>query len=233
MEALIAFCTALVTLRLATELAQHRRSTRKPEHALWAAGLASYAIAAGALAWGSAAGWDVHAFRVYYLCGGLLTAALLGAGSLRRIGVTAATPVSILFAGFAIGLVLAEPLLAPVSGTAIPDAKEHLAFLPARLAAVLGNAVGTLALVGVAGVGLRRRPLENTLVLCGVAIAAAGSAVSGLGVAPTTAFIAVAAILLYGGFMGRAGRTARLASSVQTVLERVKGQCHGHRPETG
>lgn len=233
MEALIAFCAALITLRLAGELARQYRSARKQEHALWAAGLSCYAVAAGALAWGAAAGWDAHVFRVYYLFGGLLTAALLGAGSLRRIGVSAATPAAILFAGFAIGLVLAEPLLSPVVGTAIPDAQDHLAFFPARGAAVLANTIGTLALVGVAAIGIRRRPLESVLVLCGVALAAAGSAVAGLGEAQTSAFIAAAAILLYAGFMGAAGRATRLASSVQTVLERMKGQRHGHRPETG
>ena len=51
----------------------------------WAS-LAAYAAASGALAWGSAAGWDGRAFRVYYLFGGLLTAPLLGVGSLLRAG---------------------------------------------------------------------------------------------------------------------------------------------------
>ena len=54
----------------------------EPELAAWSAALLAYAIASAALAWGAAAGWDTRAFRVYYLFGGLLTAPLLGLGSL-------------------------------------------------------------------------------------------------------------------------------------------------------
>ena len=35
----------------------------------WAAGLAAYAVAAAAIAWGEAAGWDGRTFRVYYAAG--------------------------------------------------------------------------------------------------------------------------------------------------------------------
>jgi hypothetical protein len=41
------------------------------------------------------------------------------------------------------------------------------------------------------------------LVLAGVIVAAAGSALAGLGEAGTSLFVAVAAILLYGGFSVR------------------------------
>ena len=84
MEALVSFAACLLTLRLAGLLAARWRARRAPELAFWAAGLASYALAAGALAWGAAAGWDGRAFRVYYLFGGLLTTVLLGTGSLVR-----------------------------------------------------------------------------------------------------------------------------------------------------
>jgi hypothetical protein len=58
--------------------------------------------------------------------------------------------------------------------------------------------------VGVALLSLRRRPLGNALLLAGFTLAAAGSALSGLGAAETGAFIAVAALLLYGGTIARA-----------------------------
>ncbi len=61
--------------------------TRRPELAWWAWSLGAYAIAAAAIAWGEAAGWDARAFRVYYAAGALLTAPLLGAGSLVLAGV--------------------------------------------------------------------------------------------------------------------------------------------------
>jgi hypothetical protein len=50
---------------------------------------------------------------------------------------------------------------------------------------------------------MRRRPIGNGLILGGVAVAAAGSALAGLGVARSALFTVVAAGLLYGGFVAR------------------------------
>ena len=83
MEALLAFAAALLALRLAGDLLGRWRTRRAPQLAAWSASLLAYALASAALAWGAAAGWDDRAFRVYYLCGGLLTAPLLGVGALR------------------------------------------------------------------------------------------------------------------------------------------------------
>ena len=200
MEALLAFAAALLALRLAGGLAGRWRSRRRPELAAWAASLAADAAASGALAWGAAAGWSDESFRVYYLFGGLLTAPLLGLGSLLLVGVRAALPVTLVYCGLAVGIAIAEPLSA-VSGTTIPDAGVHLDFFPARLLAILGNSAGTLAVVGVALRTIRRRPVGNSLILAGVGVAAVGTALLGLGEAQTAVSIAVAAALLYGGFV--------------------------------
>ncbi|MGH3103286.1 MAG: hypothetical protein ACRDN6_04225, partial [Gaiellaceae bacterium] len=159
-----------------------------------------------ALAWGAAAGWSDPAFRVYYLFGGLLTAPLLGAGSLLLAGRRWALPAALVYAGLAAGVAVAVPLDAAVSGTSIPDASEHLDVFPARILALLGNIAGTLAVVVVALLTIRRRPLGNTLILAGVAVAAAGSALFGLGEAQTATSLALAAVLLYAGFVARPRR---------------------------
>jgi hypothetical protein len=200
-EALLAFGAALLALRLAGGLAGRWRTRRAPELAAWAASLAAYAVASAALAWGAAYGWGDEVFRVYYFFGGLLTAALLGLGSLLLVGVRAVLPVTLVYCGLAAGVILAEPLQASVGGSSIPEAQEHLDFFPARLLAVLGNSAGTIAVVGVALVTIKRRPLGNALVVAGVVVAAAGSALAGLGEAETAAFIAAAALLLYAGFV--------------------------------
>ena len=202
-EAILAFGAALVALRLAGLLAARWRQHRRPQLALWSAGLAAYALGAAAIAWGAAAGWNEGVFRAYYLFGGLLTAALLGAGSLAGAGVRAAVPAALVYAGLAAGVALAAPLEAPLDGTAIPDAQQHLALFPARFLAIVGNVAGSLALVCVAVAGLRRRPLGNSLLLAGFALAAAGSALAGLGAAQTAAFVALAACLLYAGSVAR------------------------------
>ena len=200
-DALLAFAAALLALRLAGDLARRYRVRRTPALAAWSASLVAYALASGALAWGAAAGWNDAAFRVYYLFGGLLTAPLLGVGSLLLVGRRWAVPLALLYTGLAAGVALAEPLDPPVGGPTIPEAQEHLDFLPARVVAIAGNSLGTLAVFVVAALTFRRRRLANGLIVAGVALAAAGSAVAGLGVAETAAFALVAVALLYAGFV--------------------------------
>ena len=199
MEAILAFGAALLTFRLAGLLAARWREQRRPYLLAWSAGLAAYALGAAAIAAGAAAGWNEGSFRAYYLFGGLLTAALLGAGSLLLVGVRLAGPIALVYVGLAVGVALAMPLESPVAGSSIPEAQEHLAFFPARLLAIVGNVAGSLALIVVAVKGFRRRPIGNALLLAGFATAAAGSALAGLGAAETAAFIAVGAGLLYAG----------------------------------
>ena len=201
MEALLAFAAALVALRLAGRVFRRWRARRAPELAAWSAALFAYAAAAAALAWGAAHGWDARSFRLYYLFGGLLTAPLLGAGSLLIWRKRWAGPLALAYAGLAVGIAVAVPVHGSFSGGGIPAAQDHLEFVPARLVAVVANSLGTAAVVLVAAVTWRRRPLGNALIVAGVAIAAVGTAVAGLGVAGTAAFALAAVLVLYAGFV--------------------------------
>ncbi|MBA3384348.1 MAG: hypothetical protein H0T20_06810 [Actinobacteria bacterium] len=200
MESLLAFGAALLAFRLAGSLARRWRSTGAPELAAWSASLLAYALASAALAWGAAAGWNETSFRVYYTGGGLLTAPLLGVGSLLLVGRRWAAPVGLLYTGLAIGIGFTSPLTSSVSGTTIPEAQQHLDLFPERILAIAANSLGTLAVVVVALSTIRKRPVGNTLILAGVTAAAAGSAVAGLGVAQTAVFIVLGVVLLYFGF---------------------------------
>jgi hypothetical protein len=200
-DALLAFAAALLALRLSGDLLRRFRNRRAPELAAWAAALVAYAGAAGALAWGAAAGWSDAAFRVYYLGGGLLTAALLGTGSLLLVGRRWVAPVALVYVGLAAGIALAVPLHGSITGTEIPDAQDVLELWPARVAAIAANSLGTLGVVVVALSTLRARPLGNTLILAGVAVAAIGSGLAGLGVGALAPAIALAVVLLYAGFV--------------------------------
>lgn len=203
MEPLLAFGAALLALRLGGRIAARWRARRAPELLAWSASLIAYAVASGALAWGAAAGWDVRAFRVYYLFGGLLTAPLLGAGSLLLWGRRWAGPVALAYSGLAAGVAIAVPVHGAFSASDIPAAQDHLDFFPARLVAVLGNSLGTIAVLLVAGATFRRRPVGNALIVAGVALAALGTALAGLGEAQTAAFAAAAVVCLYFGFVAR------------------------------
>ena len=201
MTVLVSFAAALLALRLAGDLARRFRQNRRSELAWWAWSLAAYAVAAAAIAWGEAAGWDARAFRVYYAAGALLTAPLLGAGSLVLAGVPRVRTAALLFAGLAVGVALAIPLHGQFVSDGIPAAQDHLAFLPARLLAIIANVVGTLAVVAVALRSIRTRPVGNTLIVLGVAAAATGSGVAGLGATAASLGIALGAALLYAGFV--------------------------------
>jgi hypothetical protein len=201
MDALVAFAAALLAFRLAGLLAARHRTSGRPEMLAWAAGLAAYAVAAAAIAWGEAAGWDERAFRVYYAAGALLTAPLLGAGSLLLAGRRRAAPVALVWVGLSVGLSLAVPVHGAFAAHGIPAAQDHLAFLPVRLLAIVANVLGTLAVVVVALRSFRQRALGNGLVVGGIAAAAAGSGLAGLGAAGSAVGIAVGAGLLYAGFI--------------------------------
>jgi hypothetical protein len=200
-QELLAFAAALVALRLAGRLASRWRARRAPVLAAWSAALRAYALACAALAWGAAAGWDGRVLRVYYLFGGLLSAPLLGVGSLllarRRWAATAGH----VYTWAAVGVAIAMPLTHAIHGHGIPPAQNHVDFFPARLLALIGNSLGTAAVVGVALVTIRRRLLGNALILAGVAVAAVGSALAGLGEGGTAALLAAGAVLLYAGFV--------------------------------
>jgi len=201
MDALVAFAAALVALRLAGALARRWRATRRPELAAWAWSLAAYAVAAAAIAWGEAAEWDARSFRVYYAAGALLTAPLLGIGSLLLAGVRRAAPLGLLYAGLAVGVALAMPVHGAFPPHGIPPAQDHLALVPARLLAIVANVLGTAAVVVVAARSFRRRPVGNALIVAGVAAAALGSGLTGLGAAGSSIGIAVGVVLLYAGFV--------------------------------
>ena len=155
MDALLAFGAALVALRLSAELVRRYRRTRAPELLAWAAALAAYAAAAGALAWGAAAGWSEAAFRVYYLGGALLTAPLLGAGSLLLVGPALGRCRSrSSTAGIAVGVALAVPLEAELAGTDVPGR-------PGRPRAVAGARARDRGELARDARGRRRRLLDH------------------------------------------------------------------------
>ena len=201
MDVLLSFAAALVSLRLAGPLARARRYA-------WAAGLLSFAAACAAMAWGAAHGWDAPAFRVYYLAGALLSAPLLGLGSLSLARKRWAGPLGLAYIGLAIGIAAAMPVHGSFSGTNVPRAQDHVDALP-RVVAIAGSSLGALAVIVVAVLTLRRRPLGNALVVAAVAAAAGASALTQTAVAAAAACFALAAALLYASVTASRPRTTR------------------------
>lgn len=189
MDVLLSFAAALLSLRLAGLLARARRFA-------WAGGLLAFAAAAGAMAWGAAHGWDARAFRVYYLAGALLSAPLLGVGSLQLWGRRWAAPLGLLYTGMSIGVAVSMDIHGAFGGTAVPHAQDHVGAVP-RVVAIAGSSLGALAVLVVAIATARLRPLGNALVVGAVAAAAAASALTQTAVAAAAACFALAALFLY------------------------------------
>jgi hypothetical protein len=188
-DVLLSFAAALVSLRLAGLLLRSRRFA-------WAGGLVSFAAAAAAMAWGAAHGWDARAFRVYYLAGALLSAPLLGVGSLSLWERRWAAPLGLAYSGLAIGVAVAMPVHGAFGALHVPHAQSHLDAAP-RIVAIAASSLGTLAVVVVAVATLRRRPLGNALLLAAVAAAGAASALTQTATAAAAACFAPAALLLF------------------------------------
>ena len=116
-----------------------------------------------AMAWGAAHGWDDASFRVWYLAGALLSAPLLGVGSLTLWGRRWAAPLGLAYAGLRrrCGGRDARPRLVRLHS--VPHAQDHVDVL-ARVVAITASSLGTVAVLLVAAATWRRRPLGNALV---------------------------------------------------------------------
>ena len=89
-------------------------------------------------------------------------------------------------------------------GHGIPAAQDHLAFLPARLLAILANVARDARRGRGRAPLLPQAPARERLIIAGIAAAATGSGLAGLGAAGSAIGIAVGAVLLYAGFVAPA-----------------------------
>jgi hypothetical protein len=188
-DVLLSLAAALISLRLAGPLL-------RSHHYAWAGGVLSLAAATATMAWGTAHGWDDRSFRVWYLAGALLSAPLLGIGSLSLWGRRWATPLGLVYTGLALGIAAVMPVDGTFDSTSVPHAQDHVDPL-ARVVAIAASSLGTLAVLLVAVATWRRRPLGKALVVAAVSAAAAASALTQTAVAAAAACFALAAALLY------------------------------------
>jgi hypothetical protein len=159
------------------------------QKALWAVGFALFAVAAASEAAAQRGGWSPALFRTYYIAGGVLTVAYLGAGSawmlLPRRGR------DFLIGGLAVATVaaIATVLLAPVDVLGL--AATHNGQPPkngvlgghAFLWAICLNSIGTLFLVGgsVLSIARRQRIRANVWIAAGALTVAAATGLSRTG----------------------------------------------------
>jgi hypothetical protein len=200
------------------------------QKALWAAGFALFAAAAVAEAIAQHAGWSSVLFRTYYLAGGVLTVAYLGAGSawliLPRRGrdlllgglivATAAATATVALTGVHPGALAGAAQGRPPANSALAG---H-----AFLWAIALNSFGTLFLVGgsLYSIARGRRVRANVWIGGGALVVALAT---GLSRADSYSFVYVGQLLgialMFSGFafVGKeAGPRQQAASSKQSRL---------------
>jgi hypothetical protein len=188
-DALMPVATALVALLFALLLAQSFRRRPSGQKALWGIGFALFAAAAASEAVAQRSGWSPALFRSYYLAGGVLTVAYLGAGSawlqLPRRGRDVLLGALVMATLAAVVSVVVAPvdgatLAAALSGQPPPNAAlaGH-----AYLWAVLLNSFGSVFLIGgsLYSIVRRRRVRTNVWIGGGAVIVAAATGMSRAG----------------------------------------------------
>ena len=169
-SSLLPVAAALLALLFTLLLLRSFARRRAGQKLLWAGGFALFAAATAAEAIGQGSGWGAGLFRTYYLCGGVLTVAWLGAGSawllLPRRGR------DVLAGGLLVATVSAaiSVFIAPVSANALAHAPSGAPPHDSALAghgflwAVALNSFGTAFLIGGALYSiLRRRNVRSNL----------------------------------------------------------------------
>src|SRR5207248_4289978 len=129
----------------------------------WGFGFTLFAMAAASEAVAFRHGWNVALFRVYYLAGGVLTVAYLGAGTAWLLLPKRRRDVMLGALLTATAAAIVAVLLAPVQAAALATSAagqpppNHVLGGHAFLWAVSLNSVGTLALIGGSLLSIVRR----------------------------------------------------------------------------
>jgi len=194
--------------------------TRKPHNLMWAVGLAMFMIVALVQFFAETRGWTDALFKAWYVMGTGLVG-FLGAGSVyivqRKIGHAFAAYVVLLFVGFlAAAAVSATDPAALASFTAgAPPHPEAWADMTPRRFSPLFTVPGSLALIGIALVGLVRYRLKYNLYIAGGAIVlAVGTGLAAFGI-PSLIYAAELAgiAIMFFGFL----------KAIEWAKERAKG----------
>jgi cbb3-type cytochrome oxidase subunit 1 len=189
LDALLPLCAALVALAFAALLLRSLLRRRSGEKVLWAGGFTLFAVAAACEALAQRIDWSPGLFRTYYLAGGVLTVAYLGAGSAWLLLPKRARDV--LLGGLAVATVAASVTvaLAGVDTAALaatahgrPPANSALGG-HAFLWAVGLNSFGSLFLIGgsLYSIVRRQRVRANLWIASGAVVVALATGLSRAG----------------------------------------------------
>ncbi len=228
-RALLPLAAALLALLFAARLGSSWLRRRAAQKLFWALGFLSFAVAAASEAVAFRHGWSAGLFRLYYVCGGILTVSYLGAGSAWLLLPRRARDVMLGVLLVATPAAVAAVLLAPVDSASLaavggvqPPPNAALGG-HAFLWAVGLNSAGTIALVGSSLLSIlrRQRVRANAWIASGALCVAAAT---GLSRAGDTSLVYVGELvglaLMFCGFTLPAPRVGRSAAPRAAVVTR-------------
>jgi len=188
-DAFLPLGAALVALLFAVLLGSSFARRPAGQKALWGAGFACFGVAAACEAAAQRAGWSEGLFKAYYAAGGVLTVALLGAGSAWLLLRPRARDMLLggLFVAAVAGVVAVA--LAPVdhaelaSASGLRPPSNSVLHGHAFLWAIALNSFGTLFLVGgsLLAIARRQRVRTNVWIAAGALVVALSTGMSRAG----------------------------------------------------
>jgi hypothetical protein len=239
----LAAAAALVSLAFAFLTHERWLLKGRAHDRTWTWAMGAFCLGAGALAWGSAGGWNSANFKAFYLFGAIVNVPLLAVGQVELMTskpwAKQLRPLVLGACCIATGILIATPLRVSVPSDRLPQGKEVFSALPRVLAAVGSAGGATVVFVG-AAYGLvmlivsrvRRRSSEATegdaavsgsrvaglalITLGTIVLSASGSLNKRFG--EMTAFaitLTIGVVLLFAGFV---------VSSLGTTNTRSNGQ---------
>jgi len=228
---LLPLAAALLALVFAGRLLASWRRRRAAQKLFWALGFGCFGLAAACEALAFRHGWDATLFRLYYVAGGMLTVAFLGAGSASLLLPRRGRDVMLGALAVASVSAVVAVLLAPVhastlaaAGAGSPPANHALGG-HAFLWAIALNSAGTIALVGgsLLSIARRQRVRANLWIASGALCVAAATGLSRAGdVSLVYAGELVGIALMFCGFMLPAPKPRRAPESAPHAAVAVR-----------
>lgn len=225
LQTALAAASTLLALAFTLVLLERWLARRRPQEGAWAASLAMFTAASGALFVGAGLGWGEASFRAFFLFGAIVNVPYLALGTVyllagRRAG-DRTRDVIVVASAFAAGVLVVAPLHAPVPAGELPRGADVFGPLPRVLAAVAsgGGALVVFAgavwsawrvLRGGARPGAGGRPVArgrvaagNGLIALGVLVLSGGGLLNSV-LGEMEAFavsLVVGVVLLFAGFL--------------------------------
>ena len=175
MDIVLSFIAGVIGVFFLIELLLKSIKTKRPNLIFWTIAIGMYTIATLALAYGLFKDWNQLSFGIFYFFGGITNVPAFGLGSaylvFKKDNVNIASGMYALFVLGALYSMLVAPDINLANIDGIPEGRELYEITGPRLWAIVGNSIGSLALIGIGIVSIiRYRDTNQDLVTTNVLI---------------------------------------------------------------